>query len=74
MPSVPCKSPNPPTKSLGIYHFGHDDQGHHSDKVSLARICKDDGIRVAELLEALEEAAPKVLSTWTIHAQHLHDI
>ena len=65
----------PPTKSLGIYHFGYDGQGHHhSDKALLARICKDDGIRIAELLEALEEVAPKVLSTWTMYAQHLHDI
>ncbi|KAI0585083.1 hypothetical protein TUN199_05085 [Pyrenophora tritici-repentis] len=63
----------PPTKSLGICHFDRTGEGYPSQSVLITRICSDDGIRVAELLDTLEKIAPKVLSTWMTNAQHLRD-
>jgi hypothetical protein len=63
-----------PCRSLGIYHFDHSMHSLPGVHVLLKRFRNDNGTRIPELLSALVEVAPEVLSRWTANAQHFHDV
>ena len=63
----------PPCKSLGIYHFGDGRFKIFGTHALLRRLRREDGIRVIDLVRALHELAPALLSTWMGHAEHLRD-
>ena len=63
----------PPCKSLGIYYFDHGELNPLGKHRLLRRLRRENGIRVMDLVRALHELAPVLLSTWMRHAELLRD-
>ncbi|KAF2830699.1 hypothetical protein CC86DRAFT_316215 [Ophiobolus disseminans] len=64
---------NPAIRCLGLYHNAMSQGGYPGNKKLLLRLRNDEGIRVAELLDAMESVAPTVLETWRSSTQFLLD-
>ncbi|KAI4660923.1 uncharacterized protein J4E79_005491 [Alternaria viburni] len=64
---------HPPCKSLGIYYYDHGRFKIIGTHLLMRRLRREDGIRVIDLVRALSELAPALLSTWTRHAERLRD-
>jgi len=64
---------NPPVRCLGVYHNSMCAEGMPGFNKLLVRVRNDEGIRIAELLAALESVAPTVLETWRFNTQFLLD-
>ena len=62
---------NPPCRSLGIYCYDNCVFPTHGTHILLKRIRNNNGIRVAELLDALQSCAPQLLAKWVKCAEHL---
>jgi len=55
---------SPPCRALGIYHDDYWKTHTNGRNTLLTRIRNDQGVRVSELLYALQQVAPIVLETW----------
>ncbi|KAI4924176.1 uncharacterized protein J4E92_007257 [Alternaria infectoria] len=64
---------HPPCRSLGIYHFDVGKFKIGRTHPLLRRLRREDGIRVIDLIRALHELAPSLLSTWMRYAEQLRD-
>ena len=63
----------PPCKSLGVYHFDPGMLSWRGIYVFIRRLRRDDGIRIGDLVEALQEAVPIIHSTWMQRAEQLRE-
>ncbi|KAI4642946.1 hypothetical protein J4E93_007015 [Alternaria ventricosa] len=63
----------PPCKSLGIYHFDPGTLSWRGTYAFLRRLRREDGIRIGDLVEALQEAAPTMHSKWMQRAGQLRE-
>jgi len=55
---------SPPCRALGIYHDDYSKTHTNGRNTLLTRIRNDQGVRISELLNALQQVAPIVLETW----------
>jgi hypothetical protein len=63
----------PPCRSLAIYYYEPSAVAMWGTHTLLKRVRRDDGIRVADLLEALKVTAPDLLSRWILNAEQLRE-
>jgi len=61
---------SPPCRSLGIYRYDNCPYALRGTHILLKRIRNDNGIQVAELLDALTTCAPELLAKWVECAEH----
>ena len=61
---------SPPCRSLGIYRYDNCPYALRGTHILLERIRNDNGIQVAELLDALTTCAPEMLAKWVECAEH----
>jgi hypothetical protein len=69
----PMQVTYPPCWSLGIYYYEPSVVATWGTHALLRRVRRDNGIRIADLLEALEATAPELMSRWMVNAEELRE-
>jgi hypothetical protein len=69
----PMQVTYPPCRSLGIYYYEPSVVATWGIHALLKRVRRDDGIRIADLLEVLE-ATPELMSRWMVNAEELREM
>jgi hypothetical protein len=63
----------PLCRSLGIYYYEPSVVAMWGTHALLRRVRRDDGIRITDLIEALEATAPELMSKWMVNAEELRE-